>query len=125
MSITSRIRKIVFISMKGDGQKFLGSFMANAMELNKTNGTTDDMGLPSQGSQELNQKVMQNEMSGVQQRTANLFRNMNPYQELMRDTSVEDPVTGQKINKDLLDLLNNRPDLRQKFNETGSIFSEM
>lgn len=111
--------------MKGDGQKFLGSFMANAMELNKTNGTTDDMGLPSQGSQELNQKVMQNEMSGMQQRTANLFRNMNPYQELMRDTSVEDPVTGQKINKDLLDLLNNRPDLRKKFNETGSIFSEM
>jgi hypothetical protein len=125
MSITSRIRKTVFISMKGDGQKFLGSFMANAMELNKTNGTTDDMGLPSQGSQELNQKVMQNAMSGVQQRTANLFRNMNPYQELMRDTSVEDPVTGQKINKDLLDLLNNRPDLRKKFNETGSIFSEM
>ena len=68
--------------MKGDGKKFLGSFMANAMELNKTNGMTDDMGMPSQGAQELNQKVMQNNMSGVQQRTANLMQNLNPYNSL-------------------------------------------
>ena len=68
--------------MKGDGKKFLGSFMANDMELNKTNGMTDDMGMPSQGAQELNQKVMQNNMSGVQQRTANLMQNLNPYNNL-------------------------------------------
>ena len=112
--------------MKGDSGKFLNSFIANAMELNKINGTERiDTGETSQGAQELNQKVMQNAMTGNQQRTANLFRNMNPYQELMRDTSVEDPVTGQRINQDLLKLLNNRPDLRQRFNETGSIFSEM
>ena len=112
--------------MKGDSGKFLNSFIANAMDLNKINGTQRmDTGEVSQGTQELNQKVMQNAMTGNQQRTANLFRNMNPYQELMRDTSVEDPITGKRINKDLLDLLNNRPDLRQRFNETGSIFSEM
>ena len=47
--------------MKGDGKKFLGSFMANAMELNKMNGTERmDTGETSQGAQELNQKVMQN-----------------------------------------------------------------
>jgi len=103
----------------------LGSFAANAMDLNKTNGMTDDMGLPSQGAQELAQKVQQNEMSGLQQRTANFMQNINPYQELMRDTTVEDPNTGKRINKDLLDLLNNRPDLRKRMDETGSIFSEM
>ena len=103
----------------------LGSFAANAMDLNKTNGMTDDMGLPSQGAQELAQKVQQNEMSGLQQKTANFMQNINPYQELMRDTTVEDPNTGRRLNKDLIDLLNNRPDLRKRMDETGSIFSEM
>ena len=69
--------------MKGDGKKFLGSFMANAMELNKMNGTERmDTGETSQGAQELNQKVAQNTMSGVQQRTANLMQNLNPYNSL-------------------------------------------
>ena len=69
--------------MKGDGKKFLGSFMANAMELNKMNGTERmDTGETSQGAQELNQKVAQNMMSGVQQRTANLMQNLNPYNSL-------------------------------------------
>ena len=69
--------------MKGDGKKFLGSFMANAMELEKMNGNQRlDTGETSQGAQELNQKVMQNNMSGVQQRTANLMQNLNPYNSL-------------------------------------------
>ena len=110
--------------MKGDGKGFLDSFKANAMDLNKMNGTTDMMGLPSQGAQELAQKVQQNEKTGLMQKVAGFLQNQNPYQELMRDTSVEDPVTGQRINQDLLKLLNNRPDLRKRFNETGSIFSE-
>ena len=112
--------------MKGDSGKFLNSFIANAMQLKKMNGEQRmDTGEKSQGDQELDQKVMQNAMTSMQQKTANLFRNINPYQELMRDTSVEDPITGKRINKDLLDLLNNRPDLRQRFTDTGSIFSEM
>ena len=59
--------------------------MANAMELNKMNGTQRmDTGETSQGAQELNQKVQQNMMSGVQQRTANLMQNqsLNPYNSL-------------------------------------------
>ena len=103
----------------------IGSFSDNARELTKMNGTTDMMGLPSQGAQELAQKVQQNEKTGLMQKVAGFLQNQNPYQELMRDTSVEDPVTGQRINQDLLKLLNNRPDLRERFNETGSIFSEM
>ena len=83
MNTTSRIEKTVFIPMKGDGKKFLGSFMANAMELENMNGTQRmDTGETSQGAQELNQKVMQNAMTGVQQRTANLMQNLNPYNSL-------------------------------------------
>jgi len=98
--------------MKGDGKKFLGSFMANAMDLNKMNGTQRmDTGETSQGAQELNQKVMQNAMTGVQQRTANLMQNLNPYNSLYPG-SPENPMDpmgvplvpgpdGQLINENL------------------------
>ena len=101
--------------MKGDGKKFLGSFMANAMDLNKMNGTERmDTGETSQGAQELNQKVMQNNMSGVQQRTANLMQNLNPYNSLYPG-SPENPMDpmgvplvpgpdGQLINENLMKL---------------------
>ena len=45
-----------------------GSFMQNADELTAMNGTTDMMGMPSQGAQELAQKVEQNEKTGVMQK---------------------------------------------------------
>ena len=45
-----------------------GSFMQNAKELTAMNGTTDMMGMPSQGAQELAQKVEQNEKTGVMQK---------------------------------------------------------
>ena len=101
--------------MKGDGKKFLGSFMANAMQLNKMNGTERmDTGETSQGAQELNQKVAQNMMSGVQQRTANLMQNLNPYNSLYPG-SPENPMDpmgvplvpgpdGQLINENLMKL---------------------
>ena len=101
--------------MKGDGKKFLGSFMANAMELNKMNGTQRmDTGETSQGAQELNQKVMQNRMSAVQQRTANLMQNLNPYNNLYPG-SPENPMDpmgvplvpgpdGKLMNQNLLKL---------------------
>ena len=121
MNTTSRIEKTVFIPMKGDGKKFLGSFMANAMELNKMNGTERmDTGETSQGAQELNQKVMQNTMSGVQQRTANLMQNLNPYNSLYPG-SPENPMDpmgvplvpgpdGQLINENLMKLTGGDPD---------------
>ena len=114
MNTTSRIEKTVFIAMKGDGKGFLDSFKANAMDLNKMNGTTDMMGLPSQGAQELAQKVQQNEMSGLQQRTANFMQNINPYNSLYPG-SPENPMDpmgvplvpgpdGQLINENLMKL---------------------
>ena len=45
-----------------------GSLMQNAEELTAMNGTTDMMGMPSQGAQELAQKVEQNEKTGVMQK---------------------------------------------------------
>ena len=106
--------------MKGDGKKFLGSFMANAMELNKMNGTERmDTGETSQGAQELNQKVAQNMMSGVQQRTANLMQNLNPYNSLYPG-SPENPMDvmgvplvpgpdGSLINKGVMDITGGDP----------------
>ena len=114
--------------MKGDGKKFLGSFMANAMELNKMNGTERmDTGETSQGAQELNQKVAQNTMSGVQQRTANLMQNLNPYNSLYPG-SPENPMDpmgvplvpgpgGGLINKGVMDVTGGDPDEIQRRKE--------
>ena len=74
--------------MKGDSGKFLGSFMANAMDLNKMNGTQRmDTGEVSQGTQELAQKVNQNEKTGLMQKVAGFLQNqkvqdLNPYNSL-------------------------------------------
>ena len=84
----------------------IGSLGKNAQELTKMNGTTDMMGMPSQGAQELAQKVEQNEKTGVMQKISNFLEKRNPYNELMRDTSVIDPVSGQRVNEDFLKLLN-------------------
>ena len=94
-------------------------------QLRAMNGTSDSNGMPSQGDQELKQKEDVNEKTGVMQKITNFLEKRNPYNELMRDTSVIDPVSGQRVNEDFLKLLNNRPDLRKRFDETGSIFSEM
>ena len=114
--------------MKGDGKKFLGSFMANAMELNKMNGTERmDTDETSQGAQELNQKVAQNTMSGVQQRTANLMQNLNPYNSLYPG-SPENPMDpmgvplvpgpgGGLINKGVMDVTGGDPDEIQRRKE--------
>ena len=114
--------------MKGDGKKFLSSFMDNAMELNKMNGTERmDTGEISQGAQELNQKVMQNTMSGVQQRTANLMQNLNPYNSLYPG-SPDNPMDpfgnplvpgpgGGLINKGVMDVTGGDPDEIQRRKE--------
>ena len=64
--------------------------------------------------QELDQKVAQNMMSGVQQRTANLMQNLNPYDSLYPG-NVDNPMDpmgvplvpgpdGQLINENLMKL---------------------
>tara|TARA_B100000508_G_C11262220_1_gene181633 strand:- start:53 stop:490 length:438 start_codon:yes stop_codon:yes gene_type:complete len=103
----------------------IGALAANAMQMNKMNGMfRGDTGELSQGAQELAQKVEQNEKTGILQNVANKVREFLS-RPLIPDTTVEDPITGQKVHPDFLKLLQNRPDLRQKFNETGSIYSDM
>ena len=66
----------------------LGSFAANAMNLNKMNGTKrGDTGEMSQGTQELAQKVNENEKTGLMQKVAGFLQNqkvqdLNPYNSL-------------------------------------------
>jgi len=103
----------------------LGSLAANQMQMNKMNGMfRGDTGELSQGAQELAQKVEQNEKTGILQNVADKVRQFLS-RPLIPDTTVEDPITGQKVHPDFLKLLQNRPELRQKFNETGSIYSDM
>ena len=72
-----------------------GSFMQNAKELTAMNGTTDMMGMPSQGAQELAQKVEQNEKTSIMQRITD-FLNRGPF-----PGSPDDPRTpsGSKLIK--------------------------
>ena len=93
----------------------IGSFGENARDLTKMNGRERfDTGEVSQGAQELDQKVQQNAMSGLQQRTANFLQNMNPYNS-MYPGSPENPMDpmgvplvpgpdGQLINENLMKL---------------------
>ena len=111
-----------FLDMFTSG-KGMGSVAANAALMTKMNGKERfDTGEVSQGAQELAQNVEQNEKTGALQNIADRVRQFLS-RPLIPDTSVEDPITGKKINPDLLKLLNNRPDLRQRFNETGSIYT--
>ena len=99
---------------------------AYAQQLQKMNGDKRfDTGELSQGAQELAQKVEQNEKTGVLQRVADFLNKMNPFDRLFPDNRVEDHVSGQKVNPDFLKLLQNRPDLRERFDRTGSIYSDM
>ena len=70
--------------MPGSSEDFLdmftkgGSLSENASMMNKMNGTTDMMGMPSQGAQELAQRVNENEKTGILQRVVD-FLNRGPF----------------------------------------------
>ena len=112
--------------MKGDSGKFLGSFVANAMDLNKMNGTQRmDTGELSQGAQELAQKVDQNQKTGLMQKVAGFLQNQNPYNNLYpgNPDNPMDPMgvplvpgpDGQLINENLMKLTGgNRDELERR-----------
>ena len=134
-----------FLDMFTSG-KGMGSVAENAALMTKMNGKERfDTGEVSQGAQELAQNVEQNEKTGTLQNIADRVRKflsrplipdtsvvdpvtgqkINPFDRLFPDNRVEDPVSGQKVNPDFLKLLQNRPDLRERFDRTGSIYSDM
>mgnify|MGYP003120334101 CR=1 FL=1 len=59
-------------------QRGTGSLEQNARDLTMMNGTTDMMGMPSQGAQELAQRVNENEKTGVLQKFVD-FLNRGPF----------------------------------------------
>ena len=65
-----------FLDMFTGGQ--MGSLGENASMMNKMNGTTDMMGMPSQGAQELAQRVNENEKTGILQKVVD-FLNRGPF----------------------------------------------
>ena len=143
----SRIRKTVLIAMPIPTESFLkkflresggefptapemqrgtGSLEQNARDLTMMNGTTDMMGMPSQGAQELAQNVEQNEKTGILQRVTGFLNKLNPFDNLFPDNRVDyvgPDGSVQKVNPDFLKLIQNRPDLKERFDRTGSIYS--
>ena len=107
----------------------IGSLGKNAEDLTKMNGETRfDTGELSQGAQELAQKVEQNEKTGVLQRVAGFLNKINPFDNLFPDNRVDylnPDGSTQKVNPDFLKLIMNRPDLKERFDRTGSIYSDM
>ena len=114
-----------FLDMFTGGQG-MGSLAENASMMNKMNGTTDMMGMPSQGAQELAQNVEQNEKTGILQRVTGFLNKLNPFDNMFPDNRVDytsPDGTIQKVNPDFLKLIMNRPDLKERFDSTGSIYS--
>tara|TARA_B100001989_G_C24407479_1_gene397318 strand:+ start:204 stop:581 length:378 start_codon:yes stop_codon:yes gene_type:complete len=114
-----------FLDMFTGGQG-MGSLAQNASMMNKMNGTTDMMGMPSQGAQELAQNVEQNEKTGILQRVTGFLNKLNPFDNMFPDNRVDyigPDGTIQKVNPDFLKLIQNRPDLKERFDRTGSIYS--
>ena len=107
----------------------IGSLVKNAQDLTKMNGDKRfDTGELSQGAQELAQKVNENEKTGVMQRVAGFLNKMNPFDNLFPDNRVDylnPDGSTQKVNPDFLKLIMNRPDLKERFDRTGSIYSDM
>ena len=107
----------------------IGSLGKNAEDLTKMNGDKRfDTGELSQGAQELAQKVEQNEKTGVLQRVAGFLNKINPFDNLFPDNRVDylnPDGSTQKVNPDFLKLIMNRPDLKERFDRTGSIYSDM
>ena len=107
----------------------IGSLGKNAQDLTKMNGDKRfDTGELSQGAQELAQKVEQNEKTGVLQRVAGFLNKINPFDNLFPDNRVDylnPDGSTQKVNPDFLKLIMNRPDLKERFDITGSIYSDM
>ena len=117
-----------FLDMFTSG-KGMGSVAANAALMTKMNGKERfDTGEVSQGAQELAQKVNENEKTGVMQRVAGFLNKMNPFDNLFPDNRVDylnPDGSTQKVNPDFLKLIMNRPDLKERFDRTGSIYSDM
>ena len=98
-----------------------------AQQLQKMNGTTDSNGMPSQGAQELAQKVNENEKTGIMQRVADFLsapftKQFGTEEQPKFDGQDGVMYNGKMVHPAFYKLLMNRSDLKQKFDTTGSIY---
>ena len=97
-------------------------------QLRAMNGTKDTNGMPSQGDQELKQKEEVNEKTGIMQKVTDFLNKINPFDRVFPDNRVDytnPDGTTQIVNPVFYKLLKNRPDLKERFDRTGSIYSDM
>ena len=97
------------------------------------NGNTFDNGERSQGDQEAEQRMIQNKTTGLLQKFVNMVT--APFSRaLEKEFGTEDQpkfggkdgvmYNGKFVHPDFYKLIMNRPDLKQRFDETGSIYGE-
>ena len=97
------------------------------------NGNTYENGERSQGDQEAEQRMVQNKKTGLLQKFVNMLT--APFSgALEKEFGTEDQpkfggkdgvmYNGQFVHPDFYKLIMNRPDLKQRFDKTGSIYGE-
>ena len=97
------------------------------------NGNTFDNGERSQGDQEAEQRMVQNKTTGLLQKFVNMVT--SPFSSaLEKEFGTEDQpkfggkdgvmYNGKFIHPDLYQMLMSRPDLKERFDRTGSIYGE-
>ena len=97
------------------------------------NGNTFDNGERSQGDQEAEQRMVQNKKTGLLQKFVNMVT--SPFSSaLEKEFGTEDQpkfggkdgvmYKGQFVHPDFYELIMNRPDLKERFDRTGSIYGD-
>ena len=97
------------------------------------NGNTFENGERSQGDQEAEQRMVQNKKTGLLQKFVNMVT--SPFSSaLEKEFGTEDQpkfggkdavmYNGKFVHPDFYKLIMNRPDLKQRFDETGSIYGD-
>lgn len=97
------------------------------------NGTTFENGERSQGDQEAEQRMVQNKKTGLLQKFVNMVT--SPFSSaLEKEFGTEDQpkfggkdgvmYKGQFVHPDFYELIMNRPDLKERFDRTGSIYGD-
>jgi len=97
------------------------------------NGNTFENGERSQGDQEAEQRMVQNKKTGLLQKFVNMVT--KPFNDAFEKEfgteeqpkfSGQDAVMykGKPVHPDFYKLIMNRPDLKQRFDETGSIYGK-
>ena len=97
------------------------------------NGNTFENGDRSQGDQEAEQRMVQNKKTGLLQKFVNMVT--SPFSSaLEKEFGTEDQpkfggkdgvmYNGQFVHPDFYKLIMNRPDLKERFDRTGSIYGE-